>query len=146
MPTPSTGTYGDEAATAATVHPALLTVPPADGGGPRTTEFWITVGTNLIGLAVAVASIVGRPLDPAPFQALIPAAAVLAAAIATAFYSHSRATTKRAQLQASAQVAGSTQLVTVHPAQEPTLNGSAPAGYTVGPAVVTSALNGGVKR
>ena len=146
MPTPATGTYGGDAAAAVAVHPALPTVPPADGGGPRTTEFWITVGTNLIGLAVAVASIVGRPLDPEPFQALIPAAAMLAAAIATAFYSHSRATTKRAQLQASAQVAASTQFVNVNPAQQPNLIGSSPAGYSVGPAVVTSALNGGVRR
>lgn len=71
--------------------------------GWTTTEFWVTVGTNLIGLGVALATLFGHTLDPSSLTALIPAFSVLATAVATALYSHSRSKVKAAALQAHAQ-------------------------------------------
>jgi hypothetical protein len=62
--------------------------------GLGTTEFWTSLLTSLLSLGVGVATLVGSDFDPTGAQALIPAAATLAAAISAAVYTHSRASLK----------------------------------------------------
>jgi hypothetical protein len=72
--------------------------------GPKTSEFWITAFTSIISLVVAIAALFGYETDPSVIQALVPALAVIAAAISTAVYSRSRSLLKVAASRASAEV------------------------------------------
>jgi len=63
--------------------------------GYTTTEFWTTLLTHVIAGAVAFIALF-KHFDTANVQAVVPAVALVAAAIAQAFYSHSRATVKAA--------------------------------------------------
>src|SRR5690348_13385417 len=64
--------------------------------GANTTELWTAASTNLLSFAVAIATIVGHPFDSSALQALVPAVAMIAASITSAFYSRSRAVVKAA--------------------------------------------------
>ncbi|GAA2501782.1 hypothetical protein [Terrabacter carboxydivorans] len=74
--------------------PASPPDPSDPPSGWQTSEFWATVATNVVSLAVAAAALLGKTLDQSALTALIPSFAVLASAIATAFYAHSRSTLK----------------------------------------------------
>jgi hypothetical protein len=70
--------------------------------GWTTTEFWQTSLVTLIAAAVALGSVIKPGFNLRGLQAIVPAIALIAAAIAQGFYSHSRSTVK-----AAAQVAAS---------------------------------------
>lgn len=71
--------------------------------GWTTTEFWQTLLVTLISAAVALGSVIKPGFNLKGLQAIVPAVALIAAAIAQGLYSHSRATVK-----AAAQTAAST--------------------------------------
>jgi hypothetical protein len=93
--------------------------PGAVDPGYTTTEFWQTLLVSLISAAVAIASLVGTNFNLDGVQAVVPAVAVAAAAVAQLFYSNSRSKVKIAAQQAAAQAA--------------TMTGGSPtaAGYTM---------------
>ena len=64
-----------------------------------TTEFWATVGTNVVGLVLSLASVFGHVIDPTQLNALVPVVATLASALATTVYAHTRAKVKVAVAQ-----------------------------------------------
>jgi hypothetical protein len=70
--------------------------------GWTTSEFWQTLLVTLIAAAVALGSVIKPGFNLNGLQAIVPAVALFAAAIAQGFYSHSRSTVK-----AAAQVAAS---------------------------------------
>lgn len=72
--------------------------------GPKTTEFWVTVLTTLLSLAVAGATVTQHSFDPQGLQVLIPSVAVVAAAITSAIYAHTRAAVKMSAQAASATI------------------------------------------
>jgi hypothetical protein len=76
--------------------------PPSVDAGYTTTEFWRTSFVPLMPLGVVVASLAGANFDPAGLQAIAPAAAVLASAIAQSFYGWFRVTVKGAASAGSA--------------------------------------------
>jgi hypothetical protein len=78
--------------------------PGAVDPGYTTTEFWQTLLVNVVAAVVAIGTIFRTNFNLNGAQAAVPAAAVLAAAIAQAFYSHSRATVKVAAQAASSSV------------------------------------------
>lgn len=69
--------------------------------GWTTTEFWQTVFVHAIAAVVALGTVIHTNFNLNGLQAIVPAIALVASAIAQSVYSHSRATVK-----ASAQVAG----------------------------------------
>lgn len=69
--------------------------------GYTTTEFWQTVFVHLIAAIVALGTVFHTHFDLNGLQAIVPAIALLASAIAQSVYSHSRATVK-----SSAQASG----------------------------------------
>jgi hypothetical protein len=70
--------------------------------GLTTTEFWQMLMVVISSIAVAGAALVGMNYDSSALNALIPSVATIAAAITTAFYSHSRAAVKSAAHAAEA--------------------------------------------
>jgi hypothetical protein len=97
--------------------------------GLSTTELWTTALTNLLSFAVAIATIVGRPFDGSSLQALVPAVAMLAAAITSAIYARSRTALKMAAFAT----------MTAAPAAAPsaqTVTSTSPAPATTTPALV----------
>lgn len=70
--------------------------------GWATTEFWVTIITTVVSAVIALAALLGHNLDGSNLQPLIGFAAMLAAGAATAYYNHSRGTTKAAHQQAQA--------------------------------------------
>lgn len=69
--------------------------------GWTTTEFWQTVFVHAIAAVVALGTVFHTNFNLNGLQAIVPAVALVASAIAQSVYSHSRATVK-----SSAQVAG----------------------------------------
>jgi hypothetical protein len=69
--------------------------------GYTTTEFWQTVFVHLIAAIVALGTVFHTHFDLNGLQAIVPAIALVASAIAQSVYSHSRATVK-----SSAQASG----------------------------------------
>jgi predicted alpha-1,6-mannanase (GH76 family) len=92
--------------------------------GWTTTEFWQTLIVHLLVAIVALGTVFHAHWNLDGLQAIVPAVAVMASALAQGFYTHSRATVK-----SSAQTAGSS--VATHPAQP-----SRPAGSGEAPIVV----------
>lgn len=82
--------------------PVPLPVP--QDPGPATTEFWLTLFTNLISAVVAMASLFGHVIDKNTLLGLVPFGAMLAAAIASGFYAHSRGKVKAAAIQGQATI------------------------------------------
>ena len=72
--------------------------------GPTTTEFWQTLLVQALTAIVAIGSLFKSNFNLDGVQAVVPAVAVLAAALAQAYYSHSRAVVKAAAQNAAAQV------------------------------------------
>lgn len=68
--------------------------------GYLTTEFWVAAGTTIITAVVAMAALFGHVLPKDNLLALVPALAPIAAAVASAWYSSSRAKVKTAHYQA----------------------------------------------
>jgi hypothetical protein len=64
--------------------------------GLTTTEFWQTLLVQLIAVTVTVGSLWNSRFTLDGLRALVPSAAILAAALAQAFYTHSRGTVKAA--------------------------------------------------
>ena len=62
--------------------------------GFKTTEFWQTTLLHVLTAVVVIASTFGYHIDSVRWEPLIPAAALIASALAQAFYSTSRATVK----------------------------------------------------
>lgn len=123
---------------------ALPAVLPADQRGLRTTEFWTTVGTNVISLVVAVAALFGRTIHPGPLLALVPAVAVLVAAFSTAIYTRSRTSVKTAQVMAAGTALAGRSSAPVAAARA-RRGPAAPVvsnGFADAPALVTAALGG----
>ena len=81
--------------------PNTNAIQPKPGVG--TSEFWTSLLTSLLSLGVGVAALLGSNFDPTGVQALIPAAATLAAAITAAVYAHSRASLKASMYTAQAE-------------------------------------------
>ena len=69
--------------------------------GWTTSEFWQTVFVHLIAAIVALGTVFHTHFNLNGLQAIVPAAALFASAVAQSVYSHSRATVK-----SSAQTAG----------------------------------------
>lgn len=112
--------------------------PGAVDPGYTTTEFWQTLIVQALSIAVVAASLAGTNLKLDGVQAVVPSVAVVAAAIAQAFYSHSRAQVKAAAQAASSQAAAAG--VTVQGAPPPVgdarprsaeVVGASPSGATV---------------
>jgi uncharacterized membrane protein len=95
-----------ESATHNSVAPS---VPPKPGY--LTSEFFQTLFANVIAIVVSIGSVFGHNVDVGGVQGLAAPVAVLAAAIATVFYSRSRRDVKNAVTKANAeiQVARATQ-------------------------------------
>ena len=75
--------------------------------GPTTTEFWQTLLTNALAAVVSIITLFGAHFDLTGLTALVPSIAILAAAIVTGLYSHSRAMVKSAALTAPATIQSS---------------------------------------
>lgn len=89
----------------------VLSPPPQSAAAPVTatpepgyqsTEFWQTLLTNLLAVAVSAAEVLGVGIDSTAVQAVVPAVALIASAIATACYAHSRSRLKAAHAAAAA--------------------------------------------
>jgi hypothetical protein len=78
--------------------------------GPKTTEFWQALLTNLIAATVAIGSLVGAHFSATGLQALVAPIAVIAATVTTAFYARSRSAVKQAAHAANANV----QIAAIH--------------------------------
>ena len=92
--------------------------------GWTTTEFWQTLIVHLLVAIVALGTVFHAHWNLNGLQAIVPAVALMASALAQGFYSHSRATVK-----SSAQAAGSTTASQPsHPTQpsHPDGSGTAP--------------------
>jgi hypothetical protein len=99
--------------------------------GWTTTEFWTTIGTNVVALIVAFATMSNNKINSAGAQALVPGLATLAAAIATGYYSYSRSKVKAAVHTANAsmvtaQIAASQPSIISSPGASPGPGGPAP--------------------
>ena len=71
--------------------------PPTDKPGITTTEFWVTVGTNIVNLLAAVLALLHPGFTVKPeVQVVVLAAAPVASGLSAAFYAMSRAHTKAA--------------------------------------------------
>ena len=99
-----------EAAAPSTQTAAEPTAEPAAAPdlkkGVRTTEFWQTFLTQLLAFGVSVAALFGGNIDSTALQALVPAAALLASAGASAHYASSRSKVKSAHASTVAPTAG----------------------------------------
>lgn len=91
--------------------------------GPTTSEFWTSLLTTVVSLSIAIADLFRTDFDPSGLQSLIPAVAVIAAAITSAVYAHSRTSAKNAALQAAASAVASQ--LTPMPSDLATRNGQA---------------------
>jgi hypothetical protein len=78
--------------------------PGAVKPGWTTTEFWQTVLVQVIAAIVALGTVFHTSFQLNGLQSVVPVAALLAAAIAQAFYAHSRSTVKSAAQGAATQV------------------------------------------
>jgi hypothetical protein len=112
--------------------------------GWTTTEFWQTLIVHLIAAVLALGTVFHTNFKLNGLQAIVPAVAVIASAIAQSVYSHSRASVKSAAQAAGAQAkiadaaiaAGPApaseaapivvQLTGIHPV--PSVGGNVPAG------------------
>jgi DMSO reductase anchor subunit len=72
--------------------------------GWTTTEFWQTVFVHAIAAVVALGTVIHTNFNLNGLQAIVPAIALVASAIAQSVYSHSRATVKASAQAAGAQV------------------------------------------
>ena len=81
------------------------TTPGAVKPGWTTSEFWQTLLVQAITAIIAIGSMFKSNFNLNGVQAVVPAIAVLAAAVAQAFYSHARAVVKSAAQNSAAQVA-----------------------------------------
>jgi len=72
--------------------------------GWTTTEFWQTLLVQALTAIVAIGAMFKSNFNLDGVQAVVPAVAVLAAALAQAYYSHSRAVVKAAAQNSAAQV------------------------------------------
>jgi DMSO reductase anchor subunit len=72
--------------------------------GWTTTEFWQTVFVHAIAAVVALGTVIHTNFNLNGLQAIVPAVALVASAIAQSVYSHSRATVKASAQAAGAQV------------------------------------------
>lgn len=72
--------------------------------GWTTTEFWQTVFVHAISAVVALGTVIHTNFNLNGLQAIVPAIALVASAIAQSVYSHSRATVKASAQAAGAQV------------------------------------------
>lgn len=68
--------------------------------GYTTTEFWQSMLAQALSLAIGLGVLIHAHFDLTGLQVLIPSVSVIAAAIASAVYSRSRATVKAAELAA----------------------------------------------
>ena len=79
-------------------------VPPGEvKPGWTTTEFWQTLIVHLIAAVIALGTVFHTNFNLNGLQAIVPAVAVIASAIAQSMYSHSRASVKSAAQAAGAQ-------------------------------------------
>ncbi|GAA4346299.1 hypothetical protein [Angustibacter luteus] len=85
----------DQSAAPQPAAPVAVVAAPAKKG-LRTSEFWQTLFTQLLALAVSVVALFGGRLDSTAVQALVPAAALFASAASSAWYSQSRSKVKSA--------------------------------------------------
>jgi hypothetical protein len=79
--------------------------PGAVDPGYTTTEFWQTLFVHLVAATVALGTVFNSRFNLDGAQAIIPALALAASAVAQLFYSRSRATVKAAAQEASSTVA-----------------------------------------
>jgi hypothetical protein len=70
--------------------------PPTDKPGYQTTEFWVTLFTNLAAFIVAAFTLAGKEIDTEPLLAMVPFAALLASSVVSGFYAMSRSRSKAA--------------------------------------------------
>lgn len=73
--------------------------PSATKPGYTTTEFWQTLFVSVLAAVVALGTLWRNGFDLSGVQSLVPALAVIAAAIGQAVYSRSRAAVKVAVIQ-----------------------------------------------
>jgi hypothetical protein len=92
-------------------------VPPGEvKPGWTTTEFWQTLIVHLIAAVVALGTVFHTNFNLNGLQAIVPAVAVVASAIAQSMYSHSRASVKSAAQAAGAQAKIATAAIPASPA------------------------------
>jgi len=72
--------------------------------GWTTSEFWQTVFVHAIAAVVALGTVFHTHFNLNGLQAIVPAIAIFASAVAQSVYSHSRATVKSSAQAAGAQV------------------------------------------
>ena len=101
------------------------TTPGAVKPGWTTTEFWQTLLVQALTAIIAIGAMFKSNFNLDGVQAVIPAVAVLAAALAQAYYSHSRAVVKAAAQNSAAQAASATAPAQ---AEKPTEIGSVSVG------------------
>ena len=99
-------------------------VPPGEvKPGWTTTEFWQTLIVHLIAAVIALGTVFHTNFNLNGLQAIVPAVAVIASAIAQSMYSHSRASVKSAAQAAGAQAKIASAAI---PASQPTGTETAP--------------------
>jgi hypothetical protein len=69
--------------------------------GPTTTEFWVSALTSLSSVVLAVVQLFQSDFNPTWVESIIPAVAMIAAAITASVYTHSRSKVKIAAHQAA---------------------------------------------
>jgi hypothetical protein len=65
-----------------------------------TSEFWLTLSTNVLAVVVSAGVLIGHPIDSAPWEALLPSISLIAASLTTAVYAHTRGVVKAATVSA----------------------------------------------
>ena len=107
--------------------------------GWTTSEFWQTLLVHAIAAAVALGTVFHTHFDLNGLQAVVPAVAVFASAVAQSMYSHSRAVVKQSAQAAGAQVRSAGIAANFSPAAGPEpapitvrLTGAPPAPSTNG--------------
>jgi hypothetical protein len=87
--------------------------PPGDvKPGWTTSEFWQTLLVHFIAAVVALGTVFHTHFNLNGLQAIVPAVAVMASAVAQSVYSHSRATVKSSAQSAGAQAKAVSAAVT----------------------------------
>jgi hypothetical protein len=84
------------------INPQLAAITPEPG--PKTTEFWQTLLSNIIAVGVAVFALFGHRFPTTGASALAAPAAAFASAIVTGLYARSRGGVKQAAHAANGQL------------------------------------------
>lgn len=96
--------------------------------GWTTTEFWSTIATSVLALIAVVGPLLSSGFDPTGANALVPALATVAAAVASSLYSLARSRVKVAAQTANATLIGAQMTSQVKPVPFQSQMGQGPTG------------------